>query len=347
MYIPTRVQKLSDNQVNRLISGQGVRLNKGMGDVIYLSDQQIKKLERANKKGKGVTINFDPYQASQHRTLKQGGALGKAFKNLGRAVKQDVGSVGRTIKQDVGSTVGKSRRNLGKVFNKELGRDIVSGLEIAGQHAIEQGIPAAFSLGSMALGDPTGMSGAMLGNIASQYASDAYQKKIGNGLFKALHKAGIKNPKQKLFGALKDTAKNAAKMGSQVAGQAISQYTGNSQLGAQFSQMADTVAENAIEGNLKKGLKQAGKMGKEEAKRFAVEAVDDVIDRNLSGNQKAMAQNLLVGKFPNASDLVYDMADMYTGTNFKGRGMKTRGRPRKHGGALYPAGYKGGALGPA
>jgi len=48
-----------------------------------------------------------------------------------------------------------------------------------GRHAIEQGIPLATTLASMALGDPTGMSGAMLGNVAQEYASKGYSKGTG------------------------------------------------------------------------------------------------------------------------------------------------------------------------
>lgn len=332
MYYPAKVKKLSDNQVNRLIAGHGVRVSKGQGDTIYLSEPQLKKLNKAHLKGKGLTVNFDPYQATQHRTLKQGGALGKAFKNLGKAVRKDAGQFGREVGQ-ISKSTGKQ---LGKTFNKELGQELLNGLEIAGLHAIEQGLPIATTLGSMALGDPTGLSGAAFGNIGAQYASDAYKRDVmGKGFFKTLHKVGIK--KKDFMGGLKKTASMAAKLGSQAAGEAITSYTGNPMLGQQFSQMSDKVAENAIKGNLKKGLKQAGNMSLEMAERFGVEAIDDTIDNYLSGNEKKLAQNLLARKYPNSSDLIYDMSDMYTGTK-GGMGMKKRGRPKKRtGGALYPA----------
>lgn len=324
MYHPVGIRKLSDNQVNRLISGQGVRVNRGQDQTVYLSEQQAKKLHKAHLKGKGMSLVFDPYQASQHRQTLKGGAIGKALKNLGRAVKKDVGQVVRV-----------SGRQLGKTFNRELGQDILGGLEIAGLHAIEQGLPIATALGSMALGDPTGMSGAAVGNIGAQYASDAYRKKVmGEGLFKTLSKAGIR--KKDVMSGLKQAGKVAAKVGSQAAGQAISSYTGNPMLGAQFTQMTDKISQKAIDGNLKKGLKQAGAMTKDMAERFAIETVDDVVDNYLSGNQKKLAQNLLARQYPSSSDLIYDMTEMYTGTK-GGQGLKRRGRPRKHGGALYPA----------
>jgi len=303
MYHPVKVGKLSENQVKNLISGRGVRVRSGVDNILHLSEQQIKKLERATKKGAGFTLQLDPFQASQHRQLKQGGALG----------------------------------------GKKLGRKVVGGLKVVGRHAIEQGIPAAFTLASMAAGDPTGMSGAAAGNIAAEYASDAYERDVmkGKGLFKKLHKAGINVKRGEVIKELKGAASVAATIGSQMAGQAVATYTGNPALGQKFSEISNSAAQTAINsGNLKKGLTQAGRMTQNEAIRFAVESVDDQIDKRLSGNEKRLAENLLANRYGSARDLVYDMSEMYTGTGMKIK--KKVGRPRKSrtGGALYPAGHK-------
>jgi hypothetical protein len=302
MYHPVKVGKLSENQMKNLISGRGVRVRSGIENILHLSEQQIKKLERAAKKGSGFTLQLDPYQASQHRQMKQGGALGA----------------------------------------KKVGRKVVGGLKVVGRHAIEQGIPAAFTLASLAAGDPTGMSGAAAGNIAAEYASDAYQRDVmkGKGLFKTIRKTtGIK--RGNIIKGLKETASVAASIGSQMAGDAVTMYTGNPALGQKFSEISNSAAQTAINsGNLKKGLTQAGRMTKTEAVRFAVESVDDQIDKRLSGNEKRLAENLLANKYGSARDLVYDMSEMYTGTGMKIK--KKVGRPRKTrtGGALYPAGHK-------
>jgi len=321
MYKPVKIGKISDHQYSRLIKGNGVRVNHGQDNVLYLNDRQIKHLNKAFTKGKGATIYFDPYQSDYHSQMK------------GSGIKSDFRSVGKAFK---------------KTFNKNLGRDIADVGKIVGKHVIEQGLPVIGTVASMALGDPTGMSGNALGNIAGQYASDAYSKKTGAGLFKILHnKAGIKNPKRKLINGLKDTARATANIASQVVGQAVGAYTGNPELAQKFSEIANQSAQTAINSNLKKGLQHAKNLSKGEAQRFAIEAVDDIVDRNLSGNEKRMAETFLAGKYPHASDLVYDMAQMYSGNDYRGSGIKKRrGRPRK-GGALYPAGYRGGALGPA
>lgn len=70
-------------------------------------------------------------------------------------------------------------RKLEKTFKPLASKKAINVYETIGKHAIEQGIPVATTLASMALGDPTGASGAVVGNIASQYASDAYEKKTG------------------------------------------------------------------------------------------------------------------------------------------------------------------------
>jgi len=77
--------------------------------------------------------------------------------------------------QGVGSKIEKAFKPLSSKKAMDVYKKI-------GKHAIEEGIPVATTLASMALGDPTGASGAVVGNIASQYASEAYDKKTG-GMF--------------------------------------------------------------------------------------------------------------------------------------------------------------------
>lgn len=86
-----------------------------------------------------------------------------------------------------GSGAKSDFKSLGKTLNKNIAKPLsskkaINVYEKIGKHIIEEGIPVATTLASMALGDPTGMSGAVVGNVASQYASDAYEKKTG-GLF--------------------------------------------------------------------------------------------------------------------------------------------------------------------
>jgi hypothetical protein len=99
--------------------------------------------------------------------------IGKAFKNLGRDIKKGFNKeIAQPFMRDVGRPAEKALTS----------KDAMSAYKAIGKHAIEQGIPIATALGSMALGDPTGMSGAAMGNIASQYASKAYTDQVGRGM---------------------------------------------------------------------------------------------------------------------------------------------------------------------
>jgi hypothetical protein len=298
MYYPVKIGKISDAQMKNLIKGRGVRIKKGVDAVLHLSEQQIKKLERASKKGAASVVNFDPYQASQYKTT------------------------------------------MGSGLNKNIVKGLKKTGKYVGKYAISEGIPIAFSLGSMALGDPSGMSGNALGNIVADQAGKAYERDVmskGAGVFKTIRKTtGIK--RGAIIKGLKESGSIAASIGSQLAGDAVSMYTGNPALGQKFTEISNSAAQSAIQGNLRKGLQDAGRSTKQEAIRFAVESVDDQIDKRLTGRAKVMAENMLANKYGSARDLVYDMSEMYTGTGMK---LKKRvGRPSKKGGALYPAGSK-------
>jgi hypothetical protein len=66
MYHSTGVQKLSESQKSKLRNGHPVRIKLGSGNTLHLTDQQIKKLQSAHKKGAAYTITFHPEQAEKH-----------------------------------------------------------------------------------------------------------------------------------------------------------------------------------------------------------------------------------------------------------------------------------------
>ena len=66
MYEPIGIQKLSENQLRKLLKGEPVRIKMGSHHKIHLSIHQLKKLHTAHKKGKASTITFDPYQRDKH-----------------------------------------------------------------------------------------------------------------------------------------------------------------------------------------------------------------------------------------------------------------------------------------
>jgi len=66
MYHSTSVGKLSESQKSKLRNGHPVRIKLGSGNTLHLTDQQIKKLQSAHKKGAAYTITFHPEQAEKH-----------------------------------------------------------------------------------------------------------------------------------------------------------------------------------------------------------------------------------------------------------------------------------------
>ena len=66
MYHSTGVGKLSESQKSKLRNGHPVRIKLGSGNTLNLTDQQIKKLQSAHKKGAAYTITFHPEQAEKH-----------------------------------------------------------------------------------------------------------------------------------------------------------------------------------------------------------------------------------------------------------------------------------------
>jgi hypothetical protein len=99
--------------------------------------------------------------------------IGKAFKKLGKDIDKGFKKeIARPFMRDVGKPTAKA-------FTSKEAMDTYKAI---GKHAIEQGIPVATALASMAMGDPTGMSGAVVGNVAQQYASKEYDKAVGSGV---------------------------------------------------------------------------------------------------------------------------------------------------------------------
>jgi hypothetical protein len=293
---------LTEKQIRNLSNGKTTTIphsymGSGAGEtVVMLNPSNASKILSAYKKGKGMRLNLNTDE------LKGSMISGRGFK-----------SVGKTIKKGFNEKIRDS--GVGKKIAKEL-------IDVGTKYVL----PGAVSGLSMLAGDPTGMSGAMLGGIAGdqldRYAeSKGYgiNEKMarlramrGKGLYKGLAKVGIK--KRPAANALKVLGKEALKNATTVASQAISSYTGNPVAGEMFKQAVDQSGDNMIQ----KGFSKGKKMSKADAMRYGVELVDSYVDSNFSGMQKKAIEDALAGKFESAKDLIYDKV-----------AMRRRGRPRK------------------
>ena len=89
MYHSTGVGILSESQKSKLRNGHPVRIKLGSGNTLNLTDQQIKKLQSAHKKGAAYTITFHPEQAEKHGSGFFGDIASKAKKFAISTVKKN------------------------------------------------------------------------------------------------------------------------------------------------------------------------------------------------------------------------------------------------------------------
>lgn len=73
MYNSVKIHKLSPTQERKLRKGKKVVIKLGGDRDINLSDEQLKKLNKASSKGRGLTIQLDPYQRDQYNEEEQDG----------------------------------------------------------------------------------------------------------------------------------------------------------------------------------------------------------------------------------------------------------------------------------
>lgn len=347
---------LSPSQMRKLKSGGAITLapknfNEDAATRVRVMANTARRINTAMKKNKGVRLALKPDEDLVMMT--QGGAI--SLKDIGRSISRGVKKVvkdtGKAFKP-VGKSISKVPGIIKRGFNKEIvdsgiGKEIAKNLIDIGTDVV---LPGALGGLSMLAGDPTGMSGQMVGQIAGKYINKAAEKEgygtrrgmrrmgaprgarlayddlqEGSGLFRTLHKLGAKKigiTKKSVTKAVKSIGKVALREGAKAAGEALSAYTGNPAAGVAFERLAVAGGDKLIdtEGNFKK----AGRASKKQAKLMAVEAVDDYIDKNLSGVEREVAQNALAGKYPSAEELIYDYGSSKLENAFVGYGVAPR-----------------------
>ena len=88
-YIQHGIEKLSKNQVSKLLRGHPTRIKAGKHHNIHLSQEHSKKIMRAHQKGMGITVQLDPYAIMNNQHLRK-----------------DVGMRGKGTGTDLGATLG-------------------------------------------------------------------------------------------------------------------------------------------------------------------------------------------------------------------------------------------------
>ena len=88
-YIQHGIEKLSKNQVSKLLRGHPTRIKAGKHHNIHLSQEHSKKIMRAHQKGMGLTVQLDPYAIEHNQHLRHD--VGMLLK--GRGTGTDLGAV--------------------------------------------------------------------------------------------------------------------------------------------------------------------------------------------------------------------------------------------------------------
>lgn len=310
---------ISPSQLRKLKTGGAITLKPSQMNIdgavhqLKLMPQTFRRMNTGIRKQKGVRVALKPEEDIVAMT--EGGAI--SLKSIGKTL----GKVGKTIKK------GFDKEIVDSGVGKEIAKSLIRG-------STQVLLPAATSGLSMMMGDPTGTSGAFVGNIAGDKLQKLAEKR-GYGVFKALSKVGIS--KRSLINSAKAVGKEAVAVGAKAVGEAITAYTGNPIAGSAFESVATSGGNKLIDsGSVKKSVKTAGKSAKKIVKDIAVEAVDDIVDKQFSGAEKKVAEKALAGAYPSAKDLVYDYADIKSTNIFSGYGMPRRTR----GGLRYGASPK-------
>ena len=145
-YSSVGIQALSPSQIRRLKKGHNVRVKLGTAHNIHLSPEQIKKLHAAAKKGKAITVVFDPIQIQNHGSGVFGNISTKS-KAKGKGVVSDVLHTAGNVSKSVGLGVARKhtitpKKRLvrkGKGFFGDLGNIAKNAALSVAQQGIDTG----------------------------------------------------------------------------------------------------------------------------------------------------------------------------------------------------------------
>jgi len=164
-YIKHHIDKLSPQQISKLLNAHAIRMKGGGHHVVNLSIEQSKKLHRAHMHGKAVSIRFDPFQIHHHQHLR-GGA-------------PPVSSVAIPKKLKGGATLKDQANNF---YDRKIPDELKPGLESLGQSALGM---AGFGLKKR--GRPKKLKG---GATLKDQANNFYDRKIPDELKPGMESLG-------------------------------------------------------------------------------------------------------------------------------------------------------------
>ena len=315
MYHKASISPLSSTQISKILNGHSVRVSAGNGHDIELSKEQFKKLAKAQKTGKGMTLTMDPFQMQNHQHLRGSGNVKKTAK--GSAKRLIVSATDRAIRAIEGGTIFfKTGGNDG--INNKKERDDAKYTNAEATHDAQQ------------------MYGYGIGGNIKAVAKDSGKRLIVSGTDRAIRAMeGSSVNRLKKAGRWEQFANATIRDGIDTAGKAARVYYDSTNPMAQMG--------FGIGGNIKAVAKDSGKRLIISGTDRAIRAIDG---SGVGGSVNRLKKAQRWEGFANATlrdgiDTAGKAARVYyDSTNpasQMGFGLKKRGRP-KRGGALYPAG---------
>jgi len=188
MYHKIEVESLSPAQIGKLLRGDRIRVKKGRGLPIAVSEEQHKKIHKASMKGCGSTIMFDPFQqhAHQHmrgihqRSASQWGVQGGSTyaERLARRTRNTFKPLATAF-----APVANTLRDAGNRFYDEArdaGNDFIGQARSAGQQGLNELKGQARIIGMQGLNQLKN-AGRELGNQLASHGSDILSGLIEHG----------------------------------------------------------------------------------------------------------------------------------------------------------------------
>jgi len=190
-YSKAGIQALSPSQIRRLKKGHNVRVKLGTAHYIHLSPEQIKKLHAADKKGKAITVVFDPIQILNHGS----GVFGNISGKCGKGVVSDVLNTASKVSKSIGLGVARKHSTVAKRKPKKSGKGLFGALgDIAKTGAMtmaQQGIET----GANYLNNKVnGMGAVSHRRIVGRKAANKKKSHGGSGIGKGCGKGGSLYP---------------------------------------------------------------------------------------------------------------------------------------------------------
>ena len=204
MYHPVGVSKLSENQKSRLRNGHPVRIKKGTANKLHLTQEQIKKLESAHKRGAAYTIQLNPEQSQKHGAGFFGD-IATRVKKLANKHKDIINPVIQAIKS-------AGHKGLKKV-STSLHNKINDVPELTGEGVKKRRRGRPSKKGKGFIGDLLGMVNPTIGTVAKTVGLGVKKTrkpraKKGKGVISNLVKSGAKALAPMLIDAASNAAKN-------------------------------------------------------------------------------------------------------------------------------------------